>query len=62
MRHKVTAQATREGHLWIVEIPEYDLMTQARSVAEIPEMAADLVAITLDVSPEDVEVTVSKRH
>ncbi len=39
---------TRDGRWWMVEIPELDVLTQARRLSEVEEMARSLIAVTLD--------------
>jgi hypothetical protein len=54
------ATATREGRWWVVEVPEIGV-TQGRTTREAERMAADLVAIMLDTSVEQVSVNVNFR-
>lgn len=54
--HRVTAR--REGRWWIVDAPVLDYRTQARSLAEVDEMARDLVAGALGVDPESFDLDV----
>ncbi|MGN6760163.1 MAG: antitoxin HicB [Leifsonia sp.] len=53
------AIASREGRWWLVRVPALDAVTQARSLAEIPVMARDLVAALLDVDIDELTVNVS---
>ena len=53
-----TATATREGRWWMVSVPEVDGVTQARRLSDVGEMASELVAVSLDVPLEEVEVQV----
>ncbi|MCO4236293.1 hypothetical protein [Pseudarthrobacter raffinosi] len=57
---KLEVTASRDGRFWYVESTQIDgLTTQARTVAEIPEMVRDLAAM-ITGRPEsdfDVEVT-----
>ena len=53
------AIASREGRWWLVRIPALDAVTQARSLAEIPVMARELVAAHLDVDIDELTVNVS---
>lgn len=57
-RYAVTV--TREGRWWMVHVPAIDGLTQARRLAEAGLMARELLALTLDVPVDavDVEVTV----
>lgn len=41
--YEVTAE--RDGKFWFVRIPEIDGATQGRSLAEVPEMARDYIAL-----------------
>ncbi len=45
-------RAEREGKFWLLTVPELDIMSQARRLTEAEEMARDLIATWLDVSPE----------
>lgn len=58
-RARYTARVTREGRWWMVAVPEVDGLTQARRLSEVVSMARSLIAVTLDVDPDDVEVTLS---
>ncbi|MHB8187761.1 MAG: toxin-antitoxin system HicB family antitoxin [Dermatophilaceae bacterium] len=51
------ATATRDGKWWFIEIPELDTVGQARTAAEISEVAA----LWLNLDPSDVEVNVTVR-
>ncbi|MCL2423079.1 MAG: hypothetical protein FWD11_04165 [Micrococcales bacterium] len=59
MRSAYTATAAREGRWWMVHVPEIDGLTQARRLAEVETMARELIAVTLNVSIDDVVVSVS---
>lgn len=54
-----TAQARREGRWWMIEVPEIDGLTQARRLGDVEDMARELIAVTLDVPLDDVEVEVT---
>lgn len=56
------AKARRDGTLWFIEIPGLELVTQARTVKEIEEMARDVIAISLEVPPESFGVHVGIDH
>jgi hypothetical protein len=43
----------------MVHVPEVDGLTQARRLADAGLMARELIAVTLDVPVEDIEVTVT---
>lgn len=53
-----TATAHREGHWWVIEVPELGQKTQARTTTDIDEMARDLIAVMRNVDPSEVQVTV----
>lgn len=53
------ANAYKEGKWWMVSIPEIDGLTQAKTIAQIPEQATDLAAIILDVPADQVAVNIS---
>jgi len=52
------ATAHREGRWWSIEIPAAGAVTQARRVADVEWMARECVALTLDVSEDDVAIDV----
>lgn len=53
---KATANATRQGGWWAIEVREIPgLFTQARRLEQVPEMVIDAAA-TLGHAVEDVEV------
>lgn len=52
------ATAHREGRWWVIEIPAAGAVTQARRVADVQWMARECVALTLDVSEDDVAIDV----
>lgn len=60
MKMQVTAIARRgKGRWWVVTVPEVDgALTQARTLTEVPGQAADAVATILDISADNVQVTV----
>ncbi|MUK01626.1 hypothetical protein GM708_06605 [Vibrio cholerae] len=53
------AIARREGKWWVIEIPKLGQTTQARTVAEIKEMATDLAAVMQDVDRSEVRVNIT---
>lgn len=57
--YEVTAE--RDGKFWFIRIPALDGATQARTTDEIPAMARDYIATTLDVPADsfDLEVRVN---
>lgn len=58
-RPRYTAHVRREGRWWMVAVPEVGGLTQARRLADVVTMARELVAVCLDVAPEDMEITLS---
>lgn len=56
---KVTANATRTGDWWAIEVPEVPgVFTQAKRLDQVPGMVADAVALMEDVDPAVIEVAV----
>lgn len=53
----VTANVTRDGKWWMVDVPGFGL-TQARRLSEVETMARSLVAVVRDIDETDVEVEV----
>lgn len=49
---------TREGKWWMVSIPEFDGLTQARRIEDATLMAREHIAVALDVAISEVEVTI----
>lgn len=49
----------RDGRWWMVAIPELDGLTQTRRLAEAENMAAEYIAVTLDVPLSQVQVKVT---
>lgn len=54
-----TATAHRESDWWVIEVPELGQTTQARTEADIDNMARDLIAVMRNVDPSEVQVTVT---
>lgn len=52
------ATVEREPGWWIINVPELDLVTQARRIRGIQHMATDLVAAWLDADPADIRVEI----
>ncbi|GAB3556288.1 hypothetical protein [Spelaeicoccus albus] len=50
---------SREGRWWIIDAPEVDYRTQARTLADVEEMGRDLIAGALDVDPSTFDVSVN---
>lgn len=51
-----TAVAERDGRYWMVTVPELDRVTQARNLAEVDEMARDLISLMEDVPADSFEI------
>jgi DNA-directed RNA polymerase specialized sigma24 family protein len=49
----------REEGWWVIDIPEFDLATQARRLDQVESMARDAVATWLDVSPDSFDVRIT---
>jgi predicted RNase H-like HicB family nuclease len=55
----ITAHCQRDEDWWIVDVPEVDgALTQGRTLEEAAFMAADAVALLLDIDPSTIEVRV----
>jgi hypothetical protein len=52
-------EVTREGRWWMISVPEIDGLTQARRLADVEQMASELIAVTRDVRLSEVAVEVS---
>jgi predicted RNase H-like HicB family nuclease len=55
------AHVTQEDGWYLITVPDLDVVTQARTQDEIHTMARDLVAITLDIDPENVHVDIAHK-
>jgi len=44
-------EVTRDGAWWVIAVPELDLTTQARTLADVDAMARDLIAGATDTEP-----------
>ncbi|WP_422935399.1 type II toxin-antitoxin system HicB family antitoxin [Sinomonas sp. P47F7] len=56
---KLTAKVRRDGKFWFVSVPEIPgLITQGRTVAEVPDMVADQAAMRVGGRASDFEVEV----
>ena len=53
------ATAYRQGKWWMVSIPEIEGLTQCKTIEKIPEQAADLASVILNVPTEHVALHVS---
>jgi predicted RNase H-like HicB family nuclease len=59
MAERYTALCRRSGGWWAVEVPEVPgVFTQARRLDHVPQMAADAIALMLDLDPGEVVVEV----
>jgi predicted RNase H-like HicB family nuclease len=57
---KVTATAHRSGDWWAIEVPEVrGVHTQVKRLDQAAAMAADAVALMLEIDPADIDVTVN---
>lgn len=54
-----SATATWEEGWWIVTVPSVDGVTQARRLGDVESMARELVAVTLDVPLDQVEIALA---
>ena len=54
-----TVNVTRGDTFWLVNVPDVERTTQARSLREVEPMARDLIAAMLDdLDPDDIELEV----
>ena len=51
--------ASKDGRWWLVQVPELDTVGQARSAAEVEEVAREVIGLWLDVEPDTFDVAVS---
>lgn len=51
-------QVTRDTGWWLVDVPKIDYRTQARTLAEVEEMARSLIAGALDVEEHSFDLDV----
>lgn len=59
----VTAVVERSGRWWVITVPEVEgAVTQARRLDQVPHMAADAVAVLLDIDIADVTVAAVTRR
>lgn len=54
--------AVLDGKFWFVRIPEIDGATQALTREDIPRMARDFIAVTLDVPADSFEISLDPWH
>lgn len=50
---------SRDGRWWMISVPEVEGLTQARRLADVEQMARELIAVTLDVRLSEVAVDVN---
>lgn len=58
-RPRYTARVSRDGRWWMISVPEIDGLTQARRLSEVVTMARELIALTLDIGTEDIDIALS---
>ncbi|WP_448006333.1 antitoxin HicB [Agromyces bauzanensis] len=58
-RKSYDVTARKDGRWWFVQVPELDTVGQARSAAEIDDVAREIIGLWLDVAPDTFDVTVS---
>lgn len=51
-----TVQVFRDSGLWVIEVPEIDVVGQARTLASAADTARSLIALWLDVDPAAISV------
>jgi len=49
---------SREGRWWMVAVPELDLLTQARNIAEVERMARSIISLALEVALDTFSIDV----
>lgn len=50
----------REGKWWMVAIPELNGLTQARKLAEAPDMATEYITLATDADPDTFAVEITR--
>lgn len=53
---RYSAVVERDGRYWMVTVPEINRATQARNLAEVDEMARDLVALMENIPADSFEL------
>jgi DNA-directed RNA polymerase specialized sigma subunit len=51
-----TATVRKDGRWWLVDVPEFDLLGQARNLAEADDVAREVIGLMLDVDPATIDV------
>ena len=60
---KLTARAERGAGWWVVEVPEIDrLLTQAKSLSQVPAMVKDAAALITGEPEESFEEAARAQH
>jgi hypothetical protein len=52
------AAVSRDGKWWMIAVPEVDGVTQARRLADVEQMARELIAVTLGTKISEVAVEI----
>lgn len=55
-KHRYEAVITREGRIWVVTIPELDIVGQAGKLSEVEEAAKEIIGLWLETEAEDIDV------
>jgi hypothetical protein len=50
------ALVSRDGKWWMIEVPKVDGVTQARRLADVEQMARELIAVTIGTKISEVAV------
>lgn len=58
MSDEYEAVVSRDGRYWMIAIPALGGLTQARTFAEVEDMAREYVAVVEDVDVDDVRVRI----
>jgi len=53
-----TVQVFRDSNQWIIEVPEWDVVGQTRTLASAADTAQGLIALWLDTDPAEVNVEI----
>jgi PHD/YefM family antitoxin component YafN of YafNO toxin-antitoxin module len=49
----------REGRWWVITIPDVGAVTQARRLVDVPTMARELIAVSLAIPNDDIELVIA---
>jgi len=55
---KYKVKVNRDGRWWMIEVPDLDVLSQARRLGEVERMARELIAVTTGSKIEGVEVDI----